>query len=68
MLTDRVDEWLMSHLTEFERKPFQSVAKGALDLDKIASEAEKEEQKQAEDQFKDLLTWVPRKYSGRSNQ
>ncbi len=58
LLTDRVDEWLMSHLTEFEGKPFQSVAKGALDLDKIASEAEKEEQKQAEDQFKDLLTRV----------
>ncbi len=58
LLTDRVDEWLMSHLTEFEGKHFQSVAKGALDLDKIASEAEKEEQKQAEDQFKDLLTRV----------
>ena len=58
LLTDRVDEWLMSHLTEFESKPFQSVAKGALDLDKIASEEEKQEQKQAEDQFKDLLTRV----------
>ena len=58
LLTDRVDEWLMSHLTEFEGKPFQSVAKGALDLDKIASEEEKQEQKQAEDQFKDLLTRV----------
>ena len=56
LLTDRVDEWLMSHLTEFEGKQFQSVAKGALDLDKIASEEEKQEQKQAEDQFKDLLT------------
>ena len=58
LLTDRVDEWLMSHLTEFEGKPFHSVAKGALDLDKIASEEEKQEQKQAEDQFKDLLTKV----------
>ncbi|HRD65283.1 MAG TPA: molecular chaperone HtpG [Candidatus Competibacter sp.] len=58
LLTDRVDEWLMSHLNEFEGKHFQSVAKGALDLDKIASEEEKQEQKQAEDQFKDLLTRV----------
>ncbi|HHW78317.1 MAG TPA: molecular chaperone HtpG [Xanthomonadaceae bacterium] len=58
LLTDRVDEWLMSHLTEFEGKHFQSVAKGALDLDKIASEEEKQERKQAEDQFKDLLTRV----------
>ena len=58
LLTDRVDEWLMSHLTEFEGKHFQSVAKSALDLDKIASEEEKQEQKQAEDQYKDLLTRV----------
>jgi len=58
LLTDRVDEWLMSHLTEFEGKQLQSVAKGALDLDKIASEAEKQEQKQAEDQLKDLLARV----------
>jgi molecular chaperone HtpG len=58
LLSDRVDEWLMSHLNEFEGKTFQSVAKGALDLDKIASEEEKQEQKQAEDQFKDLLARV----------
>ncbi len=36
LLSDRVDEWLMSHLNEFEGKSFQSVAKGALDLDRIA--------------------------------
>jgi molecular chaperone HtpG len=58
LLTDRVDEWLMSHLAEFEGKHLQSVAKGALDLDKIASEEEKQEQKQAEDQLKDLLARV----------
>ena len=58
LMTDRVDEWLMSHLNEFEGKHFQSVAKGALDLDKIASEEEKQEQKQAEDQYKDLLAKV----------
>ncbi|HUM94667.1 MAG TPA: molecular chaperone HtpG [Candidatus Competibacter sp.] len=58
LMTDRVDEWLMSHLNEFEGKHFQSVAKGALDLDKIASEEEKQEQKQAEDEHKDLLARV----------
>ncbi|MFZ1326085.1 MAG: molecular chaperone HtpG [Candidatus Contendobacter sp.] len=58
LLTDRVDEWLMSHLTEFEGKPLQSVAKGALDLDQIASEEEKQEQKQAAEQHKDLLARV----------
>ena len=55
LLTERVDEWLVSHLTEFEGKSLQSVAKGALDLDKIESEDEKDEQKKAEDDFKDLL-------------
>ncbi|MCC8987075.1 MAG: molecular chaperone HtpG [Candidatus Contendobacter sp.] len=68
LLTDRVDEWLMSHLTEFEGKHFQSVAKGALDLDKIASEEEKQEQKQAEDQFKDLLTRVKAVLGDRINE
>jgi molecular chaperone HtpG len=58
LLSDRVDEWLMSHLPEFEGKSLQSVAKGALDLDKIASEEEKQEQKQAEDAYKELLTRV----------
>lgn len=56
LLTDRVDEWLMSHLTEFAGKHFQSVAKGALDLDKIASDEEKQEQQQAQDEYKDLLS------------
>ena len=58
LLSDRVDEWLMSHLPEFEGKSLQSVAKGALDLDQIASEEEKQEQKQAEDAYKELLTRV----------
>jgi len=55
LMYERVDEWLMAHLTEFEGKSLQSVAKGALDLDKIASEEEKQAQQQAEDAFKDLL-------------
>lgn len=58
LLCERVDEWLMAHLNEFQEKPFQSVAKGALDLDKIESEAEKQEQEKAEDAFKDLLARV----------
>ncbi|MDH3561559.1 MAG: molecular chaperone HtpG, partial [Gammaproteobacteria bacterium] len=42
LLSDRVDEWLVSHLSEFDGKPLASVAKGELDLDKLADEAEKE--------------------------
>ena len=46
LLTDRVDEWLLSHLYEFDGHPLQSVAKGSVDLGKLEDEAEK---KQAED-------------------
>ncbi len=58
LLSDRVDEWLMSSLTEFDGKKLQSVAKGDLDLGKLEDEAEKEAQKQAEDAFKDLVERV----------
>ncbi|HEY3326459.1 MAG TPA: molecular chaperone HtpG [Novimethylophilus sp.] len=54
LLSDRVDEWLMSSLTEFDGKKLQSVAKGDLDLGELEDEAEKEEQKKAEDAFKPL--------------
>ena len=55
LFTDRVDEWMVAHLTEFEGKPLQSVAKGGLDLGKLADEAEKKEQEQAAGEYKDLL-------------
>jgi molecular chaperone HtpG len=58
LLSDRVDEWLMGSLTEFDGKKLQSVAKGDLDLGKLEDEAEKEAQKQAEDEFKDLVEKV----------
>jgi molecular chaperone HtpG len=59
LLSDRVDEWLVSHLTEFEGKNFQSVAKGALDLGNITSDAGQSEQQQhIEDEYKNLLMRV----------
>ena len=54
LLSDRVDEWMMSFLTEFEGKPLQSVARGALDLGKLEDEAEKTAQTQAAEQHKAL--------------
>ncbi|MHB1174071.1 MAG: molecular chaperone HtpG [Sulfuriferula sp.] len=54
LLADRVDEWMISHLTEFDGKKLQSVAKGDLDLGKLADEEEKQEQAQQADAFKDL--------------
>lgn len=55
LLADRVDEWVMAHLTEFEGKPFQHVAKGALDLGKAESEDEKAEREKRETEAKGLL-------------
>ena len=50
LLSERVDEWVVSYLTEFDGKPLVSVAKGGLDLGKLEDEAEKQEQeKQAND-------------------
>ena len=54
LLTDRVDEWVVSHLTEFDGKELVSVAKGGLDLGKLEDEAEKKEQEKEADEFKDL--------------
>ncbi|WP_291993163.1 molecular chaperone HtpG [Candidatus Accumulibacter sp. ACC003] len=55
LLSDRVDEWVTSHLTEFDGKPLQSVAKGGLDLGKLEDSAEKEEAEKAADEYKELL-------------
>ncbi|MDD3884728.1 MAG: molecular chaperone HtpG [Gallionella sp.] len=54
LLSDRVDEWALGYLTEFEGKPLASVAKGGLDLGKLEDEAEKQAQEKEADEFKDL--------------
>ncbi|MDR2838424.1 MAG: molecular chaperone HtpG [Azonexus sp.] len=58
LLSDRVDEWVVGHLTEFDGKQLQSVAKGGLDLGKLEDEAEKEEAEKAADEYKELLEKV----------
>ncbi|HEX4326655.1 MAG TPA: molecular chaperone HtpG [Burkholderiales bacterium] len=58
LLYERVDEWLASHLMEFDGKQLVSVAKGDLDLGKLEDEAEKKEQKDSEAEFKDLTTKI----------
>ena len=55
LLYDRVDEWMASHLTEFDGKPLVSVAKGDLDLGKLEDEQEKEQVEKAEGEYKDVL-------------
>ncbi len=54
LLFDRVDEWVVSHLTEFEGKELVSVARGGLDLGKLEDEAEKKEQEKEASDFKEL--------------
>lgn len=55
LMYDRVDEWVVAHLTEFQGKPMRSVARGGLDLGKLVDEAEKEQHRKAEGEFKDLI-------------
>lgn len=55
LMSDKVDEWLLGSLTEFEGKKLQSIAKGDLDLGKLEDEADKEAQKQVEENAKDLV-------------
>jgi len=58
LLSDRVDEWVVGHLTEFDGKHLQSVAKGGLDLGKLEDEAEKQEAEKAADEYKELIDKV----------
>ena len=55
LMTDRVDEWALSFLHEFDGTPLQSVAKGAVDLGKLQDEAEKKAAEEAAEAFKPVL-------------
>ncbi|GLX77091.1 chaperone protein HtpG [Thalassotalea insulae] len=51
LMSDRIDEWLVSHLTEFDGKQLQSVARGGLDLGEMEDEESKEAQEKLEQEF-----------------
>ncbi len=55
VMWDRVDEWMLSHLREFDGKQLVSVAKGGLDLEALADEQEKKHQTEVAEQFKPLV-------------
>ena len=55
LLSDRVDEWMLSFFAEFDGKQMASVAKGGLDLGNLSDEKEKKEHEETEKNFKDLL-------------
>ncbi|MDD3528735.1 MAG: molecular chaperone HtpG, partial [Gallionellaceae bacterium] len=65
LLTDRVDEWLVSHLFEFDGKALASVAKGDLDLSAVKSEeSDKEEEKPAAEEAKALVERIQEALKG----
>jgi molecular chaperone HtpG len=55
LMADRVDEWALNYLHEFDGTPLQSVAKGAVDLGKLQDEDEKKAAEEAQIQFKPIL-------------
>ncbi|TXH89971.1 MAG: molecular chaperone HtpG [Rhodoferax sp.] len=55
LMTDRVDEWALNYLHDFDGTPLQSVAKGAVDLGKLQDEAEKKAAEEAAEAFKPVL-------------
>jgi molecular chaperone HtpG len=58
LLTDRVDEWLISHFTDYKGKHLQSVAKGELDLGELEDKEDKEKAEKAAEEHKSLLERV----------
>jgi molecular chaperone HtpG len=58
LLSDRIDEWLISSLTEFDGKTLQSVAKGELDLDKVENDEENKEKEAANKDFESVLKQI----------
>ncbi len=55
LLSDRIDEWMMGYLSDYEGKHLQDITRGALDLDEVESEEEKKEQEEASKEHEPLL-------------
>jgi molecular chaperone HtpG len=55
LMHERVDEWMMSHLTDFDGKSFQSVSKGELDLGAYEDENEEKQHKEVEKEYQDIV-------------
>ena len=64
LMSDRVDEWLLGSLSEFEGKKLQSIAKGDLDLGKLESDTEKEIHKKIEEEAKTLVERIKQTLGG----
>lgn len=58
LMRDRVDEWLMSHLQDFDGKSFQSISQGEVDLGEADDEDVKAKKEQSEKQYKDVVAAI----------
>ena len=58
LLSDRIDDWMMGYLNEFDGKPFQDVARGELDLGKLEGDEEQKEREKLGEQHEDLIKRV----------
>lgn len=58
LMSDRIDEWLMQHLSEFKEQSFESITRGALDLGELEDEESKQEQEKAEKEVEGLTERV----------
>jgi molecular chaperone HtpG len=65
ILTDRIDEWMMGYLSEYDGKQFQDVARGDLDLGEVETEEDKKHKEEAAEEHKDLLERIKNALSDR---
>ena len=68
LLSERIDEWMVGNLHEFDGKPLQSVAKGELDLGKLGDESEKKEQEKEAGEHKELTEKIQKSLGDRVKQ
>lgn len=66
LMTSHVDNWAMNFIHEFDGTPLQNIAKGAVDLDDLTDETEKEQAKQAEENLKPIVEKLKSVLSGRA--
>jgi molecular chaperone HtpG len=67
LLHDRIDEWVVSSLTEFDGKPLQSIAKGGLDLSALGDESAKNEEEQQAEAHKGIVERMQKALSDRAS-
>ncbi|HBH36273.1 MAG TPA: molecular chaperone HtpG [Gammaproteobacteria bacterium] len=68
LLTDHVDEWLVSHLHEYKGKQLQSVAKGEIDLENLKSDEQKESHKKSSEEQSEFLERIKKALGGKAKE